>query len=103
MPRMRPRCSIFTSGFDVSAGGDCTCCPPVERAEISKSEPRAIVRGIPCICGLYKAPGNHLSQTRVCRLPARARTTDDRFSSSVDQHVCGKAPGLPLFTPRKEV
>src|SRR5260370_8876276 len=51
---MRPRCSILTGGFDFSGCGDCTSCPPVERAEMSNSEPSAIVlQGIPCIGGLY--------------------------------------------------
>src|SRR5712692_6441030 len=52
---MRPRCSILTGGFDFSGCGDCTSCPPIERAEMSNSEPSAIVlQGIPCIGGLYK-------------------------------------------------
>src|SRR5436190_8661475 len=52
---MRPRCSVLTGGFDFSGCGDCTSCPPVERAEMSNSEPSAIVlQGIPRICGLYK-------------------------------------------------
>src|SRR5580698_1828640 len=51
---MRPRCSILTGGFDFSGCGDCTSCPPTERAEMSNSEPSAIVlHGIPCIGGLY--------------------------------------------------
>src|ERR1019366_2889895 len=55
IPRMRPRCSILTGGFDFSACGDCTSCPPLELAEMSNSEPRAIVlHGIPCMCGLYQ-------------------------------------------------
>src|ERR1700675_3647608 len=54
IPRMRPRCSILTGGFDVSGCGDFTSCPPVERAEMSNSEPSAIVlHAIPCIGGLY--------------------------------------------------
>src|SRR5580693_5566370 len=52
---MRPRCSILTGGFDFSGCGDFTSCPPVERAEMSNSEPSAIVlHGIPCMDGLYK-------------------------------------------------
>src|ERR1039458_8388807 len=52
--RPRPRCSIFTGGFDFSGSGDFTSCPPVERADMSNSEPSAIVlHGIPCIGGLY--------------------------------------------------
>src|ERR1700676_5046606 len=51
---MRPRCSILTGGFDFSGCGDCTSCPPIEPAEMSNSEPSAIVlHGIPCIGGLY--------------------------------------------------
>ena len=47
---MRPRCSILTGGFDFSGCGDCTSCPPIERAEMSNSEPSAIVlHGIACI------------------------------------------------------
>jgi len=54
IPRMRPRCSILTGGFDVSGCGDCTSCPPFEQIEMSNSEPSVIVRqGIPCMCGLY--------------------------------------------------
>src|SRR5580700_3558610 len=52
---MRPRCSILTGGFDFSGCGDCTSCPPFKQAEMSNSEPSAIVlQGIPCMCGLYK-------------------------------------------------
>src|SRR6266853_211420 len=40
---MRPRCSILTGGFDFSGCGDCTSCPPFKQAEMSKSEPSAIV------------------------------------------------------------
>src|SRR6202521_1635260 len=54
IPRMRPRCSILTGGFDFSGCGDFTSCPPVERAEMSNSEPSAtVLHGIPCIGGLY--------------------------------------------------
>src|SRR5580692_12247518 len=52
---MRPRCSILTGGFDFSGCGDCTSCPPFKQAEMSNSEPSAIVlQGILCMCGLYK-------------------------------------------------
>src|SRR5229473_4608007 len=55
IPRMRPRCSILTGGFDFSGCGDFTSCPPVERAEMSNSEPSAILlQSIPCMCRLYK-------------------------------------------------
>src|SRR5579862_4489655 len=55
IPRMRPRCSVLTGGFDFSGWGDCTSCPPIERAEMSNSEPSTIVlQGIACIRGLYK-------------------------------------------------
>src|SRR6266853_5404288 len=55
IPRMRPRCSVLTGGFDFSGCGDFTSCPPVERAEMSNSDPSAIVlHGSPCIGGLYK-------------------------------------------------
>src|ERR1700730_4428082 len=54
IPRMRPRCSVLTGGFDFSGCGDCTCCPPVEQTETSNSEPSAIVlHRIPCMRGLY--------------------------------------------------
>src|SRR6266481_4571072 len=54
IPRMRPRCSILTGGFDFSGCGDGTSCPPFEHTEMSNSEPSAIVlQGIPCMCGLY--------------------------------------------------
>src|SRR3954451_19606362 len=52
IPRMRPRCSIVTGGFDFSGCLDCNSCPPVE-AEMSNSEPSAIVHQcVPCMCGL---------------------------------------------------
>src|SRR5450755_836084 len=55
---MRPRCSVLTGGFEscfeASGCGDFTSCPPVERGEMSNSEPSAIVlQGMPCIGGLY--------------------------------------------------
>src|SRR5579859_1020673 len=51
---MRPRCSVFTGAFDFSPCGDCKSLPPIERPEISNSDPSAIVlHGIPCIGGLY--------------------------------------------------
>src|SRR6266403_1145123 len=54
IPRMRPRCSILTGGFDFSGYGDCTSCPPFKQAEMSSSELSAIVlQGIPCMRGLY--------------------------------------------------
>jgi len=44
----------LTGGFDFSGCGDFTSCPPIERAEMSNSEPSAIVpHGILCIGGLY--------------------------------------------------
>src|ERR1700722_726506 len=50
---MRPRCSILTGGFDFSGCGDFISCPPVERAEMSNSEPSAIVlHGIACMRGI---------------------------------------------------
>src|SRR6266576_4602461 len=55
IPRMRPRCSILTGGFDFSGCGDCTSCPPFEQSGMSNSEPSAMVlQDIPCMCGLYK-------------------------------------------------
>src|ERR1700730_2236109 len=55
IPRMRPRCSVLTGGFDFSGCGDFTSCPPVERAEMSNSEPSAIVlQGIPCMRGIIQ-------------------------------------------------
>src|SRR5205085_9268521 len=54
IPRMCPRCSILTGGFDFSGCGDFTSCPLVERAEMSNSKPSAIVlQGVPRIGGLY--------------------------------------------------
>src|SRR2546428_4696382 len=35
IPRMRPRCSDLTSGFDISECRDFTSCPPVETADVS--------------------------------------------------------------------
>src|SRR6266403_5008071 len=55
IPRMRPRCSVLTGGFDSSGCGDCIFCPLFAHTEMSNSEPSAIVlQGIPCMCGLYK-------------------------------------------------
>src|SRR6202158_2404305 len=87
---MRPRCSILTGGFDFSGCGDFTSCPPVERAEMSNSEPSAIVlQAIPCIGGLYisfdsngeigslKVHRDHLSRSRMrsrTGLPTPERT-----------------------------
>src|SRR4029077_4103503 len=54
IPRMRPRCSTLTGGFDFSDCGDFTSCPPAEPAEMSNSELSAIVlHRVPCIGGLY--------------------------------------------------
>jgi hypothetical protein len=55
IPRIRPRGSVLAGGFDFSDCGDCTSFPPFEPAEMSNSEPSAIVlQGITCMCGLYK-------------------------------------------------
>jgi len=62
--------------FDFSGCGDCTSCPPVKQAEMSNSEPSAIVlRGIACMCGLYtirmegngslKQPGPYLGVQEI--------------------------------------
>src|SRR6266550_3876679 len=68
IPRMRPRCSILTGGFDFSGCGDCTSCP-VEQAE-SNSEPSAIVlQGIACTCGLYNFRFEWISVTGLSALP----------------------------------
>src|SRR5208282_1088347 len=54
IPIMRPRCSTLTGAFDFSGCEDSTFCPPIEPAEMSNSEPSAIVlHSIPCIGGLY--------------------------------------------------
>src|SRR5881275_636721 len=54
IPRMRPRCSILTGGFDFSGCGDCTSCPPFEQIEMNNSQPSVIRRqGIRCVCGFY--------------------------------------------------
>ena len=59
IPRMRPHWSILTGCFDCSGCGDCTSCPPFKMAEMSNSEPSAIVlQGIPCIRRLYKFDSN---------------------------------------------
>src|SRR5579884_87278 len=74
MPRMRPRCSDLTAGFEFSASGDCISCPPVEQTGMSSSEPSAIVlHGIPRICGLYRfrfgreKAGSDASSRRLCQ------------------------------------
>src|SRR5438045_3037794 len=41
IPRMRPRGSTLTGGFDFSGCGVCTFCPSFDQAEISNSEPSA--------------------------------------------------------------
>src|SRR4029077_1055634 len=54
IPMTRPRCSVLTGGFDFSGCGDFTSCPPIGRAEMSNSEPSAIVlQCTACIGGLY--------------------------------------------------
>src|SRR5579864_1495781 len=61
---MRPRCSILTGGFNFSGCGDCTSCPPFKPAEMSNSEPSAIVlQAIPCMGGLYALRFLHLFVT----------------------------------------
>jgi hypothetical protein len=67
---MRPRCSILTGGVDFSGWGDFTCCPPIERAEISNSEPNAIViHDTGCIGGLYRrfAWNGEIGSIKLCR------------------------------------
>src|SRR5580658_5248632 len=55
IPRMRPRCSILTGGFDFSGCGDCTSCPPLAQTEMSNSEPSAVVlQRFTCIGRLYQ-------------------------------------------------
>src|SRR5713101_5430762 len=98
---MRPRCSILTGGFDFSGCGDCTCCPPVEKAEMSNSEPSAIVlHGIPCIGGLYigcdsngeigslRLPDWRSPQFTLSRSRVRSRTG---LASPVENQACGIA------------
>jgi hypothetical protein len=105
---MRPRCSILTGGFDFSGCGDCTSCPPIEQAEMSNSEPSAIVlQGIPCMCGLYKfrfewrkrfaqgSPRFTLSRSRM-----RSRTG---LASPVENQACGIAKYPRLRVHRHEV
>src|ERR1700674_2942402 len=93
---MRPRCSILTGGFDSSGCGDFTSCPPVERAEMSNSDPSAIVlQGIPCMCGLYKfrfewrkgfAQGSPRFTLSRSRMRSRAG-----LASPVENQACGIA------------
>src|ERR1700724_2128898 len=93
---MRPRCSVLTGGFEFSGCGDFTSCPPVERAEMSNSDPSAIVlQAIPCMGGLYKfrfewrkrfaqgSPRLSLSRSRM-----RSRTG---LASPVENQACGIA------------
>src|SRR6266853_4887035 len=104
IPRMRPRCSVLTGGFDFSGCGDCTSCPPFEPAEMSNSEPSAIVlQGIPCMCGLYKfgverrkwfaqdSPRFTLSRSRM-----RSQTG---LASPVENQACAD-PGLQCIGGR---
>src|SRR6185437_4528678 len=52
IPRMRPRCSVFTGDFDRSVCEDPTFCPPFE-AETTNSEPSAIMlQSIRCTRGI---------------------------------------------------
>src|SRR5437870_9923213 len=93
---MRPRRSILTGGFDFSGCGDFTSCPPVERAEMSNSEPSAIVlQGIACIGGLYI----RIRFDWGCAMISSGR--DDRVG---DVHALKPKPGLsglPVgFRPR---
>src|SRR5580692_12544941 len=51
---MRPRCSTLTGGFDFSGWGAATSWPPFKQAEMSNSEPSAIVfQGNRCMCQLF--------------------------------------------------
>jgi len=107
IPRMRPRCSNLTGGFDFSGCGDCTSCPPLKQAEMSNSEPSAIVlQGIRCMCRLYKfrfewrerfaqgSPRFTLSRSRM-----RSRTG---LASPVENQACGIAKYPRLRVHRHE-
>src|ERR1022692_4857177 len=110
---MRPRCSILTGGFDFSGCGDCTSCPPIEQAEMSNSEPSAIVRhGIPCMCGLYQvsmrmektvrsrfAQGSPRFTLSRSRSRMRSRTG---LASPVENQACGIAKYPKLRVHRHE-
>src|ERR1700690_1653452 len=64
IPRMRPRCSILTGGFDFSGCGDGTSCPPDEQTEMNNSAPSAnVLEGVRCMCGLYKFRRHRLLRT----------------------------------------
>src|SRR5207302_6956753 len=103
---MRPRCSILTGGFDFSGCGDCTSCPPIEQAEMSNSEPSAILLQGPCMCGLYNfrfewrkrfaqgSPRFTLSRSRM-----RSRTG---LASPVENQACGIAEYPRLRVHRHE-
>src|SRR6202521_5220599 len=108
IPRMRPRCSILTGGFDFSGCGDCTSCPPIERPEMSNSEASAIVlHGIPCIGELYisfdfewrKRSAQGSSRFALSRSRMRSRTG---LASPVENQACGIAKYPRLRVHRHE-
>src|SRR3984893_17276898 len=99
IPRMRPRCSILTGGFDFSGCGDCTSCPPFKQAEMSNSEPSAIVlQGFPCMCGLYFAGVDYTRRKRFAH-----GTRDQPFSRSGGSDGDHSAPRLDRNTRRLRV
>src|SRR5579864_6574700 len=96
IPRMRPRCSILTGGFDFSGCGDCTSCPPLEEAEMSNSEPSAIVlQRIPCMCGIIQSSDSNgekrFAQGFAAIHPSRSR------SGLLVWSVLGQSPREHLF------
>src|SRR3981081_3410011 len=96
---MRPRCSVLKGAFDFSGCGDFTSCPPAEPAEMSNSDPSAIVlHGVPCIGGLYISFNSNgeigsLKLRRDVR-PEVSRDSPLRITREVSNRL-GIAPGEP--------
>src|SRR6202140_4741325 len=104
IPRMRPRCSILTGGFDFSGCGDCTSCPPFKQAEMSNSEPSAIVpQGIPCMRGLYTSFDSDGESGSLRFTPSRSRMRSRTgLASPVENQACGIAKYPRLRVHRHE-
>src|SRR5437588_9949918 len=90
IPTMRPRCSIFTGGLDFSGCLDCTSCPPIEQAEMSNSEPSAILlQDILCMRGIIHVSirmeknGSLKGRAATGRLPEQPRSPNDHIGFSL--------------------
>src|SRR6185369_713159 len=90
IPRMRPRCSVFTGGFDFSGCGDFTSCPPIELAEMNNKEPsKIVVQYILRMRGMIQFGIRHgLSEAPTS---SRRRPASDRRNPSPQTHASAKA------------